>query len=188
MNLDEILVDVCEAGKLFFWCVTRHFDGYPMAHGYCDTLEEAEEKMWALGTILARGRKINDCTQYTRAARKRNPKEKGCWTARAARHAVWVKDCTRPTGEFLYSEFESEAMSYGIQTAKHEIVKKTKTKVYVHVDRWRVVALDRRRLESLGEARSRKAGRTYYTQPYEVRQAVQMAEHQRWFEELVAKL
>lgn len=127
MNLDEIHVDVCEAGKRFFWCVTSNFDGYPMAHGYCDTLEEAEETMWALGTILARGLQIDDCTQYTRAARKINPKVKGCWTARAARHVVWVTDNTRPTVEFLYSEYESEIMNYGIQTAKHEIVNKTGT-------------------------------------------------------------
>lgn len=186
--MDTIYLDICEAGKRFFWCVTENSDAYPLAHGHCDTFEEAEEQMWALGTMLARGRQIDDCTRYTRMARTHNPVARGCWTARSAKRAVWLREHTRPTGEVLYSEFVSDCGECEMATETHEIVKRTKTKVYVRTERRRVVALDRHRLESLGEASSRKGGATYYTQPYEIRCADEIAERKRQKEECQAEL
>ncbi len=186
--MDKIYLDICEVGQRFFWCVAERWDMYPLAHGYCETLVEAEEKMWAFGTILAKGRKIEDRVMEDRKWQKEFPRHSGGDLARSAKRAVWFRENTRPTGEVLYSEFESDWGEYERQTETHEIVKRTKTKVYVQTNRRGVVAIDRHKLEAFGEVYSRKAGRIYYTQPYEIRCADQIAERKRQEEEYQAEL
>lgn len=71
--MDTIYLDICEAGKRFFWCVTENSDAYPLAHDHCDTFEEAEEKMWAIGTILAKGRETRIVSWKIESGKKNFP-------------------------------------------------------------------------------------------------------------------
>lgn len=60
---------------------------------------------------------------------------------------------------------------------EYEIVKKTKTKVYIRDNGGRLIGLSRQQLESKEEAHSRrKSITTFYTQPYEIRCADKIAE------------
>lgn len=186
--MDTIYVDVCDAGKQFFWCVTGDWDSYPLAHGYCETLEEAEEKMWSIGTILAKGRKIED----SRTWQDRFPFYKHGRLARNAKRAVWKHDNIKPSGEYLYCTESMESDYDGRSSLRHEqfeIVKKTAKNVFVkHDDYCDLVVLDRQRLELCGNDYSRRTRKTYCTLPYEIRCADEIAEKKRRTEELAAEL
>lgn len=186
--MDKIYVDVCDAGKRFLWCVTEDWDSYPLAHGYCETLEEAEEKMWSIGTILAKGRKIDDYRTW----QDRFPFYKHGRLARNAKRAVWKRDNIKPSGEYLYATESMESDYDGCSRLRHEqfeIVKKTAKKVFVkHDDYCDLVVLDRQRLELCGNDYSRRTRKTYCTLPYEIRCADEIAEEKRRTEELAAEL
>jgi len=180
-------VDICEAGQRFFWCVTEGWESYPLAHGICDTFEEAEEKMWALGTMLARGRQIEDQVTKARQLRKGFPHYRGGAMAKDAKRSVWMRDNTKPTGEYLYGESMCEDGERVVR--EYEIVKKTRTKVYIRDNSGRLIGLNRQELESKGEVHSRrKSITTFYTQPYEIRCADKIADEKRRNEEYQAEM
>lgn len=186
--MGTIYVDVCDAGKRFFWCVTEGWGEYPLAHGYCETLDEAEEKMWSLGTILSKSRRIEDYRTW----QDRYPFSKSGKLARNAKRAVWKRDNIKPSGEYLYATESTESDYDGRTYLRHEqfeIVKKTAKKVFVqHDDFCDLVVLDRQRLELCGNDYSNRTRKTYYTQPYEIRCADKIAEEKRREDEYQADM
>ena len=54
---DEVQVAICPTGSKFFWCVVDSMSDEVLAQGRTDTLEEAEEQMWAQAAIHRNSRR-----------------------------------------------------------------------------------------------------------------------------------
>jgi len=79
----------------------------------------------------------------------------------------------------LYTDWQSDFTSECGSTP-HPVVKKTAKRVFVKRPAGRLLALDRGVLEAEGRAWSHPARDFFYTQPYEVRHADQIAEERRF--------
>ncbi len=165
----EGYVGTCPAGKKTYWALVETNRSI-LASGTENTLEEAEDLMWAMAAILG-----------IKAEESRHIAE---WAKTEEYNAAH----NRPTGEVVYREYYLDD-GCGMHHEMFPIVRKTAKRVFIQKQApWNtVISLDRHVLETTGRAWSQRHREAYYSQPYEVRNAVQIAEEKRQVEAIDRK-
>lgn len=162
----DMYLSICPSGSKYFWCVTDGWANKIFAHGRTDTLEEAEDQIWAQAAIQKNGRQVIQCDAKL---------------AKLVRKIIWQREQCRPLGLVVYSYYWPDS-SNTRKSISHPIVKQTKRRIFVDYND-RLYSIDREQLENEGEVFSKKAGVIFHSVPYEQLHAAEIAEDQRQAEE-----
>ena len=171
---DTLQVAICEAGRRFFWTVQFEWEA-PLAYGYADSRDDAEDQMWTHAIMQAR---LHDLPVPA--------SESDAQAAEYGRRLVRIQELG-DTGEFVYPEYSSVPCPIRKMTAKRVYVEKG-DKIY---------SLDRLELESMGVASSN--GIRFYSEDGErqrqeqieqdeIRKALTRLEEKRAYKALVASI
>lgn len=148
---DEVHVAICPDRSKWFWCVVDMKSLLVFAHGRKDTLEEAEEQMWAQAAIHRIGQRAIQVDEAF---------------ARTVRKATWQEEHYEPLGIFVYeywhddseNKWESIELDIVKMTARHIVVKELLSNVYFR--------LDRQTFEKHGEVYRKSNRKRYFNQSY----------------------
>jgi len=162
-QIPVVQVAICKSGPQYFWCVVDEDAREVVAFGREETLEEAEEQVWAQSRIhRPRHRAIQVASTY----------------AEYVRRTTWRLEHYSPTGVFVYEHWYDQLEGHW-DSLPHEIVKQTERFITVRDPFGYVFTrLDRKVLERDGKVYHKRTRHWYFSQASEVEYQAELAKNE----------